>query len=192
MIDPFNITDYNRSQAELERFLLFVICVAGKNAQRTATAIEKVLAYEFSNRKLTPFQQLALYRRHRMLRKALESAGIGQYTRIIAAIHAVLDANLDLSTCTLEQLEAIPGIGPKSARFFLLHSRPNQQVAVIDTHMLKWLAALGYAVPKSGFPNRKQYAILEQAFLTEAKAAGRDLAEFDLAIWSSYAKKKAA
>jgi hypothetical protein len=32
MIDPLNVTNFERSQAELEEFLLFGLFVAGKNS----------------------------------------------------------------------------------------------------------------------------------------------------------------
>ena len=43
MIDPTNITDYNRSIYSLQEVLLFWICAAGKNAISAARGLEKFL-----------------------------------------------------------------------------------------------------------------------------------------------------
>lgn len=51
MVDPFDITKYNRTQAELEELLLFCISVAGKNARVTSHNLERFLndaSQEFS------------------------------------------------------------------------------------------------------------------------------------------------
>lgn len=36
----------------------------------------------------------------------------------------------------------------KTSRFFLLHSRENIKVAVLDTHIIKWLSHIGYEETK--------------------------------------------
>ena len=43
VIDPFNITNYNRTETELQVFWLFCIMVAGKNAGQTATKLTNML-----------------------------------------------------------------------------------------------------------------------------------------------------
>jgi hypothetical protein len=43
MIDPYNITNYNRTEGELQKFLLFCIVVAGKTAYIQAQKLEEFL-----------------------------------------------------------------------------------------------------------------------------------------------------
>jgi hypothetical protein len=40
-VDPYNITKYNRTEAELECFLLFCIVVAGKTAYIQARKLDE-------------------------------------------------------------------------------------------------------------------------------------------------------
>ena len=95
---------------------------------------------------------------------------------------------MDLKTCTVEDLELIKGIGPKTARCFLIHSRPNQQLAGLDIHALRYLADQGYQVPKTT-PTGKKYKEIEGWFIKEANKAGKDVATFDLEIWNKYRNK---
>ena len=96
---------------------------------------------------------------------------------------------IDLETCTAEDLEAIPGIGQKTSRFFITHSRPNQNYAILDTHILAWLKSLGYNdIPKST-PAGKRYQEIEQLFLFEAKKRNVSAADLDLQIWKERSKK---
>ena len=48
-------------------------------------------------------------------------------------------AKLDLRTCTREDLMDVYGVGPKTARFFLLHTREFCDEVVLDTHILRWM-----------------------------------------------------
>jgi len=43
MINPTTITNYNRTQSELEEFLMFSIMVAGKSAKQTAQKLNQFL-----------------------------------------------------------------------------------------------------------------------------------------------------
>ena len=43
MIDPYNITNYNRTEAELQELLMFCILVAGKTAYIQAGKLEQFL-----------------------------------------------------------------------------------------------------------------------------------------------------
>jgi thermostable 8-oxoguanine DNA glycosylase len=70
----------------------------------------------------------------------------------------------------------------------VLHSRPDQQIAVLDTHILKWLREQGYNVPKAT-PPKARYTIIEKDFLTECDKAGKTPAELDLEIWKSYSQQ---
>jgi thermostable 8-oxoguanine DNA glycosylase len=86
----------------------------------------------------------------------------------------------------LQILEAITGVGPKTARFFILHTRPNQTMAVLDTHILKYLRDKGHTTQKVTPPAGKKYDELEQIVIAEAKASGMSQPDFDLHIWKTY------
>ncbi len=185
MIDPFNITKYDRTIDELQEFLLFICCVAGKPAVRTANNIEKLLNKDKSN--ISPFEKIAKFIKTNTLHKHLEDIGFGQYSKLEKCMSQLINSKLDLFKCSVEQLEEIHGIGPKSARYFTLHSRKNARVSCIDTHLLKFFAAHGYDVPKST-PTRKKYLEIEQEFLKLADINNLTPADLDLKIWSMYAR----
>jgi len=184
MIDPHNITKFNRTQEELEAFWLFSVLVAGKNAKVQAGKLSGFLYNPVSD--LSPFQLITHLCIWGNLRRRMEDHKLGQYNRIIQCFEQSID--LDLRTCTIDELEAIHGVGPKTARFFLLHSRPKQRFAVLDTHILKWIKEyLDPTAPKNT-PNGKRYAELEQTYLNHCDTTGCNPADLDLLIWSSYAR----
>jgi hypothetical protein len=120
-----------------------------------------------------------------ILLQALKKFGLGQYARLCQSIEDLVNLP-DLRTVTVEQLVECFGVGPKTARFFIVHSRPNQQHAVLDTHVLKWLRIKGIACPKNT-PQGKAYDLLEKIFLTFVRESGQSVAEFDLTIWKTFA-----
>ena len=111
---------------------------------------------------------------------------LGQYDRLEKAFKGIIQFKNRLKSVTIEELESVYGIGSKTSRFFILHSRPDQQIAVLDTHILKWMYSQGYDVPKAT-PRKELYGKIEKDFLTEAWKREKTPAEFDLEIWKSYA-----
>jgi len=181
MIDPTKITNYNRSKEELEEFLIFCLLVAGKTASIQAKKLESFLSGR------SPFNLLRKYRWDGILLERIQNAKLGQYNRLVKAFSQIVD--LDVFACSVADLEKIPGIGPKTARFYILHSRPNQEVAVLDTHILKWLRdELGLNTPKST-PSSKKYLELEKEFISYCKKHKRKPADLDLEIWNKYSIK---
>lgn len=182
MVDPNNITNYHRTKEELEEFWLFCIMAAGKNSQYVSKVLDKLLKYTEK-----PFVFLKnLTERERLI--LLKSVKIGQYNRINNAIRDSL--LLNLRTCNVSDLEQVYGVGPKTARFFLLHTR-GEEHAVLDTHILKWLRNKGYEAPNNTPQNRNTYKKLEEIFKKEVAKDGEyaTLAEADLEIWKHYAAK---
>jgi thermostable 8-oxoguanine DNA glycosylase len=185
-IDPKNITKFNRTEAELQEFLLFCIVVAGKNSRQQAVKLDKFLS-PWSHQ--TPFEVILSMASQKCLRGHLVLAKFGQYDRLEAAFKGVASILKPLSEVTITELENIKGIGPKTARFFVMHSRPNQRVATLDTHILRWLRGLGYNAPKQT-PSGKKYLELERIFLDWADVFGQTAAELDLELWRHYSKNK--
>lgn len=197
--DPLEPTFLNRTVPELEEFLCFAIAVAGKNAQTTRWALQyfwaSVVNYleaevGVSTARLSPFQLLNLLDKYRTVSEIegmVKCAGIGCYTLKARALVLAAKAKIDLRRCKVGELEALHGVGPKTARFFLLFSRENARYACLDTHILKWMRERGMDVPKST-PTGKRYRELEKQFLAWVPS-GVPVADFDLAIWTQYHKE---
>lgn len=200
MIDPFNITKFDRTYDELEEFAVFSVLVAGKTATTVAKQVD-ALALSFTSSKNNPML-LTIARRYNdridLLAEKLKSFGIGCHkakSRTLlelagkvwphyANIYKPSDW-LELRICSVSDLESIWGIGSKTARFFILHSRPDQNLAVLDTHILRWLRENGYPdAPKSSPPKRSAlYDCYEKIFLKEAADRNKTAAQLDLEIW---------
>lgn len=195
MITPHNITNYNRTQAELEEFLLFAILVAGKTAKTQAEKLNLFLQDHpvkngtLNDKKDSPFEFIQRLINLNMLKLWMMDCKLGQYNRLDKAIRGILQFKGKLDSVSAQELETIEGIGPKTSRFFLLHSRPNLRVAVLDTHILKFLDEKGYSVPKATPSSKKKYRKIELDFLAECDKAGKNVADMDLEIWKSYATR---
>lgn len=184
MIDPFNVTNYNRTLQEAEEFILFCTAVAGKQASGTAKRLEKLLSRVEGS---TPFDKIRKLVANKRLEMELRICSFGQYSKLVKAYTQLVESNIDLFSCTPDDLEEIHGIGPKTARYFILHSRPNANVACLDVHLLRYLKSLGHKVPKAT-PTGYRYKKIERIFLQHAKDLGKDPAELDLEIWSKFTR----
>lgn len=182
MVDPFNVTNYSRTRSELEEYFLFCLAVAGKKATMIAAKVAEFLSGATPDE--TPFAYVLRLEAEGSLTARLIEVKMGKYALLTRAYAQA--ARMDVATASVDELEALPGVGPKTARFFVLHSRRNAKVAVIDTHVLKFLREKGHEVPK-GFPSPRDYKRFEQIMLSEIEASGMNTAEFDLAVWSHYA-----
>jgi len=187
MIDPESITNYNLSEKELQEYILFWVCAAGKNGRTAARCCDKLLNLIGANEIYLPFtviRGLSL----EILPSVLKSCGIGCFTSKARTMWELAHGELDLRTCEAADLEKIYGIGMKTSRCFLLHSRKNARYAGLDTHVLKFLRTMGHDAPKST-PVGKKYLELESAFLNYADMVYKTPAEFDLDIWNQYSVK---
>ncbi len=201
MIDPTKITNYNLNQYELEEMILFWLMVAGKNAKTTSRLLERFLQYlhwhyeqpgnnfkeDYKTPQLRPFEMIRTYVRDHPhhLETLLQNTGFGCYSIKAKGIKQLVHSNLDLQNCTVNDLEKICCIGPKTARCFIMHSREDARLAGLDTHVLKWLRELGYQVPK-GTPAGRAYIRLERLFLEICDLLGKKPAVLDLEIWNAY------
>ena len=173
-------TCHDRTGAELQSFLMFAICAAGKNARTADMALSRFLRDSTG----LPFEYLARLDRQGTLDDEIRSARIGQYGRISRAFRRLSSGDLDLRNCSTGDLESVPGIGPKTSRYFILHTRRGAQVAALDTHVLGHLREMGYDVPEST-PTGNRYRELERIFLELARRSNMTPAEYDYRVWSS-------
>ena len=191
MIDPTTITNYNRTLPELEEFLLFSILVAGKKSTTTAIKLEKFIRSQrlYGVNDFSPMQFISfLERGDGLLRQAIVKVKLGQYNRVEAAFRGILKIYGRLRSVSVAELESVKGIGPKTARFFVLHTRKYQDHAVLDTHILRYLRDLGIEdVPKTT-PSGKKYLKFENVFLEIARLKNLRPADLDLQIWKQYSK----
>jgi len=174
---------------EKEYFLIFSIIVAGRNAKMALEKAWRLL--EFTWGEETPFDLIKHYIDHNTLTQKLKSLKIGQYTRIEKALKDIV--NLNVETCTLDDLLACHGVGNKTARFFLLNTRKDAEYAVLDTHILKWLRSIfgnWMSVPKSTPTSGSRYALWEYKAIQAMKKEypERTLAQADFEIWKTFAK----
>ena len=192
MIEPCNVTNSSRSHAELEEFLLFGIVAAGKNADQQAGKLEGFLGGR------SPFAFIGRSDREGRLEERLRAVRLGKYTLLVRSFRELAASGIDLRTCTWEELTRFPGIGLKTAKFFVLHSREGEMHGVLDTHVLGWMRdhwkpAPGRppSVPRHTPQDPAAYRFWETVYFGMVAArrhgAGRpaavDWARFDLDLW---------
>ena len=188
-INPKKITNFNRTKADLELFAIFAVCVAGKKSQQTADKVNNHFRdTQTPTKQLTPFETIKSLVKIRVFGAYLQMAKVGQYKRIYRALRGLAESGIDLKTCTVEDLEAIHGIGPKTSRFIIMHSRPNQRLATLDTNILRWMRDQGINTPKATPQSKKLYKELEQKFLTLCDKCAILPSQLDLKIWKQYSK----
>lgn len=191
MIDPHNIK-LNMRPNELQEFALFAISVPGHNADATARCLDRALKLMgWPGIHTSPFRAVMHYSEQH-LAMLLQEGGVGRYNAIARTMQELASSGLNLATCTREELESIYGIGPKTSRFFIMYSRPEEadNYAVLDVHILRWMREnLGIDTPKNTPTSHKRYAQLEQQFLSAARERGLSSRDLDTVIWQMNAKK---
>lgn len=204
MVDPERITDFSLNKHQLEERILFWVCAAGKNGRTAAKCLDKFFEFLkmwYKGRNIrcprSPFQAIRdknEWHKGRpgengaWIAAGMKAAGIGCSTSKSKSFLELAYSGLDLKTCGVEELEAIHGIGPKTARGFLIHSRPNVEYACLDTHILKFMRHKGFDVPKAT-PTGKRYKEIEKDFILLAKRVRKSIPDFDLEIWNEYSVK---
>lgn len=198
MVNPEKISNFNLTVPELEENILFWVCAAGKNGVTAARCLSKflwdsaVIYNPYNSFVFNIFDTVRLVLRRpygiETLAHSMRNAGIGCYNQKAMTFKLLVSSALNLQTCTVDELMAIKGIGPKTARAFLVHTRPAQKFAVIDTHLLKFFRHQGIMAPKST-PSGKKYGELERAYLNICDLRGLETADLDLAIWNHYRTK---
>lgn len=187
MIKPSEITNYYRNEYELEEFLLFCVCAAGKNSEVQAVKLDQVINRYLPFATNLPFATIRCLNRRGTLVDALKRAKLGKYDLLSKSFTELSTAKLDLEKVHWRQLITFPGIGIKTAKFFLCHSRIDFVGAVLDTHILKFLAR---EHPKANIPKVSpsqihRYQEIESLFLAECFKRKTPPAALDLQIWKN-------
>lgn len=196
MIDPTKITKYDQTQRELEETILFWVCASGKNGVTSAKCLDKLLSSWKATAEMvvanpSPFDIIRCIHHNADLANEMKMCGIGCNKNKSKTFFHLAWNFLNLKTCSVEDLESIPGIGPKTSRCFVIHSRRDQQYAGLDRHILSFLKDKGHNVPKAT-PTGKKYRELELIFLAYVAESGMTVSSFDLMIWNDYRNRKAA
>lgn len=184
MIDVSNITNYNASKNQLQEAILFWILAAGKSGKMSAICLDKlitILYHKYGN--LSPFKLIS-ENGISTLSGLMKECGIGCYNIKSKTIWELVNSNIDLKNCSCDDLEKIKGIGCKTSRGFIVHTRKNTEYAVVDRHLLKYLNQLGYDVPINT-PSKKEYKQIEILFLSLIPVHFT-VSEYDLLIWTIY------
>ena len=194
MITPNSITNFNRSTAELGWFWLFCLSVQGKNSGVQSRKINNII-HCFEDAFQCEVDPIYVYSKTpHEFSEELEQIGLGQYDRIFTALAETVEAGgvEFLKTATVEELMGIYGVGPKTARFFILHSCRGARCVPLDTHVIKWLQMVVRANMCSSFTcsrptNNEDYLLKEKAALSWMDKIFPDIsiADADLLIWKS-------
>jgi len=189
MINPAEVTNYNRTQSELQEFLLFCINVAGKKSSIESPKLEVFIQRAKDITKETsPFNCIKKLIQLERLQEIMHWAKLSPYKqRYNSYVDAVKLG--DLQKVTLNRLLQVPGIGLKTARFFLSHSREDFDEPMLDTHILQFLRDNGYRnAPKSTPSNLGIYNYYANIFKMFARVSGKTVTDLDLEIWKQYSK----
>jgi thermostable 8-oxoguanine DNA glycosylase len=189
MINPAKVTNYNRTQYELEEFILFCINVAGKKSAIEAPKLEVFIERAKNiTKETTPFNCIRKLIKLGRLNEIMHWAKLSPYAQRYNSYVAVAKIK-DLQTVTLNRLLQVSGIGLKTARFFLSHSREDFDEPMLDTHILRFLRDQGHAdAPKSTPSNENTYRYFANIFKNIARQLGKSVTDLDLEIWKQYSK----
>jgi hypothetical protein len=196
MINPAEVTNYNRTQSELQEFILFCINVAGKKSSIEAPKLEvfleraKDVASKHRKSELmkdsSPFDSIRALIMLGRLNEIMHWAKLSPYAQRYNSYVAVSKIK-DLQSVSLNRLLQVPGIGLKTARFFLSHSREDFDEPMLDTHILRYLRDQGHAdAPKSTPSNENTYFYFANIFKNIARQLGKSVTDLDLEIWKQY------
>lgn len=181
----------DRSDAELQAFIMFCIAVAGKNADNTLRGVNSLMrGWAVRYGEGMPYDWVRKADADDRLAADIKQAGLGCFNYRAAYFRSLLEVNPDLRTATTDELEQVKGVSHKTSRFFILFTRPNvDNIAVLDVHILRFMKSQGFeGVPDTPPSSTKVYKEWERWFIELWNNKFRDawptLAEFDYAVWS--------
>lgn len=189
MINPTEVTNFERTPDQVEQFALFAILVAGKNSDVASKKLQEICidVFEKSDGRRDVLTWIIETHEHRHeIQDFFQSHNTGQHTRLAKHVDKM---RFDIEKGILLQLpvEVLQDrMGPKTARFFMLHSVKDCECIPLDTHILSWMRDNGADVPKSTPKPGKRYRQIEEeclAMFNELLPEGKSVAEKDLMVW---------
>lgn len=97
LIDPYDITNFNRNKEDMELLAVFCCCVAGKTARIMAKMVENFFLY--SNETGTPFEQIIKMHNKGTLKENLMRAKTGKYDLLTKGLYMLASNNINLYDC---------------------------------------------------------------------------------------------
>lgn len=188
MINPHEPTNFQRSLDELQEWLLFGIVVAGKNAEQQALKLDQLLRKRRCAQTPFEFIQGFDFGSAWLLEEYLREVKLGKYTLLLKALPAAAQfSEAALRSASTRELAHIPGVSLKTAKMFILHSRPNQFEVPLDTWVLRYLRQRypQAKVPEASPQREDVYEMLESLFLADCFRHGVSVAEADINCWRS-------
>ena len=219
MINPKEITDYNRNDWDIQLFFIFCVAVAGNKSKVMARKVQDLsdgVSEEMGENPFYETHPMETGVLHYLLgfddvpdfglnkMKAHKFGKYGQWDKLFTYFQSMSQGQAFglsdwLRNATIQQLERIPSVGKKTSRFFKLHSDPNAECVPLDTHILKFVRSRhGHDpdyIPKTTPTSIYEYQSIETFALKYmrnymSQKRIKTLAEADLAIWTSYAYTK--
>ena len=182
-----SIGEASKSKRNAQWWLIFAIMVANKPAEITERKVNSLLGMDPYDSGFMPFDVLQDYASMGKLRRQLEEVASGQYTRIERALQHAIRHPSDPRHWSFEELESIPGVGPKTARWYWLLLYPDAPMAALDTHVLKYLRDNGHPdAPKNTPAYGRKYRELEKTFVSHARRLGLSPRDLDYFVWATY------
>lgn len=111
---------------------------------------------------------------------------VTSYHRLYTAANGLMSTILGAGTGRVARQELVNracGIGPKQASLFLRNTRCAEDLAILDIHVLRYMAVVGLLSNSNPPRTMSQYEMVEKLLRTHAEDAGYSLGCFDLAIW---------
>jgi len=169
---------WGQPRAVLEQFLLLIPFLAGKKAAMQQVRFDAFMRDLVQGQEL-PLEALRRVRHeqgHWVLVELLQKHRLGKYGSMGRMLRDVAE-HPDILLAERDAIaESVAGFGMKSASMFVSFSRVDARVAVLDTHVLKWL---NQPAPKT----REQYLQTETLYLERCAAANQHPAIQDFQIW---------
>lgn len=169
---------------QLTMFLLWCTVTPGKKSE--------TITPRFNNLFKKHDTKSLLNSHGRHIHTLLKKEGIGQYDRLMKCWKTIRNIKPigQLKTITREELVTIPGIGPKTASFFIVHSRKWQEMAVLDVHILDWVREQYplFKIPEQTPQDLNVYRQIEGLFLGRACQLNMSPADLDNHIWKQRSK----
>lgn len=195
MVNPDKITNFKLNRYQLQELLIFWICVAGKTAKTIAPRLNRFFINNhktFGLKLWRPFDVIFMLGEEEIARQFKEYAITpNNYKARYVRSAARIGSGLDLKRCSFDELLEIDGVGMKTASCFLMHSRPGAQYAGLDTHVLKFMKALGYDVPTTTPGSKRKYKEIEKLYLEKiVPLTNRSPAALDLIVWRVYSSHR--
>lgn len=183
MIDPDDIVNHAATVPELEEQILFWVAAAGKDAFATARALDRFLGTRGRRVRHSPFGRVRRVPEPELPGR-LRACGFGCFNQRAASFRWLARAGLDLRACEVDDLIRCPGINFKTAKGFLLYTRPGAVHVVADRHFFAYMRERGCGdCPKDSPQTLRRYEHWERKGLAEAARLGLSALEFDRLFW---------